>query len=200
MTEQTEFVLSQERQSRFWSLIRSSPISLLGTLILMCLIYPSFDNYLFTLFYMGIFGLNVSLKYVFKKIYDYLGIDYIPYIGQGSRPPGAHSCKSFVSVPLLPATSFGMPSGHSQLAWFFAIYGCFILCSNPVSYFSNNTMNQTLKIISCIGLITIAAIISYSRVFIEECHTPGQVCIGGLIGIGSALVAYIIKCAIMFIL
>jgi membrane-associated phospholipid phosphatase len=149
---------------------------------------------------MGTFGLNVSLKYVFKKIYDFLGTDYIPYIGQGSRPQGAHSCKSFISVPLLPATSFGMPSGHSQLAWFFAIYGCFILCSNPLSYFSNNTMNQTLKIISCIGLIIIATIISYSRVFIEECHTLGQVIIGGLIGIGSAIVAYIIKYAIMLIL
>jgi membrane-associated phospholipid phosphatase len=124
MSDSTELTLTKARQSGFWSLIRSTPISLLGAIVLINIIYPTPDNMMFMLFYMLTFGSNMIFKVIAQGIYTVLDTDYIPFIGQGSRPEGAHSCSSFISAPLLPATSFGMPSGHSQLGWFFAVYAC----------------------------------------------------------------------------
>ena len=124
ISDMSELSLTKERQSGFWSLIRSTPLSLLGALVLINIIYPTTDNLMFMLFYMLTFGSNMIFKVIAKGIYNILDTDYIPFIGQGTRPSGAHSCSSFISAPLMPATSFGMPSGHSQLAWFFAVYAC----------------------------------------------------------------------------
>ena len=124
ISDMSELTLTKERQSGFWSLIRSTPLSLLGALVLINIIYPTTDNLMFMLFYMLTFGSNMIFKVIAKGIYNILDTDYIPFIGQGTRPSGAHSCSSFISAPLMPATSFGMPSGHSQLAWFFAVYAC----------------------------------------------------------------------------
>jgi membrane-associated phospholipid phosphatase len=143
-------------------------------------------------------------KYIAQFIYRWIGIDYIPFIGQGTRPIGAYGCSSFISVPLIPATSFGMPSGHSQLAWFFAIYACLNIINLPINSYEfivsgiknlnwtniNWTNIKSKKFISCLALITLAAVISYSRVIIEGCHTTGQVIIGGLIGITMAFIGW----------
>jgi membrane-associated phospholipid phosphatase len=131
-------------------------------------------------------------KVIAKGIYDMFDTDYIPFIGQGTRPSGAHSCSSFISAPLMPATSFGMPSGHSQLAWFFTVYACLSII---YKWKNKITIELTKKkvILSCIALIVLAITISYSRVSIEGCHTTGQVVIGGLIGSVIALTAFWIK-------
>lgn len=199
MIDTNNLILSKTRQTEFWSLIRTSPITLLGTLILINIMYPTIDNYLFTIFYIITFGSNIIFKAIFKGIYTFFGIDYIPFIGQGTRPFNAHSCSSFVSIPLIPATTFGMPSGHSQLAWFFAIYACLNIINCNFDYFQGIYVdwNKKLKCISCIILIIIAIIISYSRVAIEECHTTGQVIIGGLLGIICAIIAFKIKLSII---
>lgn len=192
--------LSATRQTAFWSLIRSTPVSLLGTLVLINLIYPTLHNFIFLMLYIFTFGSNMIFKYIAQLIYKWLGTDYIPFIGQGSRPCGAFACASFISSPLIPATSFGMPSGHSQLAWFFAVYACLTILyatndhvattSNNLNIIVTNNWSKNKKILSCIALILLAFIISYSRVHIEHCHTTGQVIIGGLIGAGIALCSY----------
>ena len=198
MSDSTELTLTKARQSGFWSLIRSTPISLLGALVIINIIYPTTDNMMFMLFYMLTFGSNMIFKVIAQGIYTILDTDYIPFIGQGSRPEGAHSCSSFISAPLLPATSFGMPSGHSQLGWFFAVYACLSIiykCKNNWDSAVEWTKNK--KILSCIALILFALTVSYSRVSIEGCHTTGQVIIGGLIGTVIALIAFWIKTTVL---
>jgi membrane-associated phospholipid phosphatase len=197
MSVSTELILSKARQSTFWSLIRSTPISLLGALTLINIIYPTEPNLIFLILYLVTFGSNAIFKYIAQLIYRWLGTDYIPFIGQGTRPSGAYGCSSFISVPLIPATSFGMPSGHSQLAWFFAVYACLSIINLPLaSYKFSNISNfawsniKSKKVMSCIALIALAAIISYSRVSIEGCHTTGQVVIGGMIGSIMAIVGW----------
>ena len=137
MTTKKITILSIARQSTFWSLIRSTPISLLGTLILINIIYPTEPNLIFLILYLVTFGSNAIFKYIAQLIYRWLGTDYIPFIGQGTRPSGAYGCSSFISVPLIPATSFGMPSGHSQLGWFFAVYACLSIINLPLNAYSN---------------------------------------------------------------
>lgn len=186
----SELLLSNQRKTVFWSLIRSTPISLLGVLIIINIIYPTLYNFIFILLYLFTFGSNIIFKFISKSIYDILDTDYIPFIGKGTRPLGAHSCSSFISSPLIPATSFGMPSGHSQLAWFFAVYACLSIIYNDITGIE---WSKNKKIVSCILLLSLAIIISYSRVSIEECHTTGQVIIGAIIGISIALISFYIK-------
>ena len=194
-TDNYHLILSPQRQTQFWALLRSSPVSLFAVLLITSMQYPTIDNYLFIIFYMGTFALNGILKYIATTTYRILDIDYIPLIGQGSRPPGAHSCTSFITGPLEPASSFGMPSGHSQLAWFFATYSCLNIINCQFNYFQNLQIgwNPALQGLCCFGLILMASLISYSRVEIEHCHTRGQVFMGALVGIISACFAYKIK-------
>ena len=66
--------------------------------------------------------MNMLLKVLSKGTYNAIDTDYIFPFGQGSRPVGATNCGTFAFVSNPDALSFGMPSGHSQLAWFFSTY------------------------------------------------------------------------------
>jgi membrane-associated phospholipid phosphatase len=184
--------LAPIRNNKIWSLLRSTPVTIPSILIIISILYPTVDNYIFLAFILGTHILNVILKGGFQLIYYILDTDYIPLIGQGTRPPGAHSCGSFISVPLIPATSFGMPSGHSQLAWFFTTYACLNIINSRFDYFQNLQIhwNSRLQLLSVSGLIIFASMISYSRVYIEQCHTIGQVIIGGITGIITGCIAF----------
>ena len=57
---------------------------------------------------------------IFKPIYKLFGKPKLPYLGVGSRPAGAKSCH--FTLDDKGALSFGMPSGHSQMAWAIATY------------------------------------------------------------------------------
>ena len=73
------------------------------------------------------------------------------------------------------STSYGLPSGHSQIAWLFTTYKILNLeekNSRPIS----------------ILLIGLATLISYSRVRWAKCHTIQQVVLGGVFGIILATV------------
>jgi membrane-associated phospholipid phosphatase len=187
--------LSAARQSEVWSFIRTTPATFLMTLMLMSVMHPSVDNYLFTLFYILCFIANGGFKLGFKALYWLLNTDYIPLIGQGSRPAGAHSCSAFITVPLIPASTYGMPSGHSQLAWFFATYGCLHIINHEFTYFQGiyTNWNKYLQGLSCASLLVFATTVSYSRVAIEECHTTGQVVWGGILGTVFGCLSYIAK-------
>ena len=191
----SQLELSPIRNAPVWAFIRSTPVTIPAMLTLIAILYPTVENYIFLAFILGSHLLNVILKAGFLFIYYILNTDYIPFFGQGSRPLGAHSCSSFISVPLIPATSFGMPSGHSQLAWFFTTYACLSIINCRFDYFQNLQLhwNARLQLLSCSGLILFAGLISYSRVYIEYCHTPGQVITGGLIGIVTGCIAFKIR-------
>ncbi len=128
-----------------------------------------------------------------KPIYELLGKTNIPILGRGLRPEGANSCKFILDGS--DAKQFGMPSGHSQLAWTLATYIIFKIIYN--FKYEQDKMNKTFLIldyiwiiISCILIIISAFYISYSRVYIEGCHTIQQVIIGGILGIIIGFLIY----------
>jgi len=70
---------------------------------------------------------------------------------------------------------YGNPSGHSQFAWFFAVFWILYILNSKV--FSNPIAN----VLSCISLILIAIIVCWSRIYIG-CHKYSQVLLGSIIG------------------
>jgi membrane-associated phospholipid phosphatase len=183
------------RDTMFWSIIRASPFIYFAYGLLNIIVEPTFSSLFFTLSYGGIFIMNMLLKVLSKGIYNALDTDYIFPFGQGSRPKGATNCGTFAFVSNPDALSFGMPSGHSQLAWFFSTY--FIL-----KIWDDNFTEDTYSIYGMynklfnpriIILLVIAILVSYSRVKIEGCHTTGQVITGGVIGIISGFIVNYIE-------
>jgi membrane-associated phospholipid phosphatase len=125
-------------------------------------------------------------------LYKHLNIDTLPFIGYGKRPDGATNCGSYLVYPDKISISYGMPSGHSELSWFFATYIILDLIYN-----TDNT--KTIKIIPYYILFINSGLLlayaftnSYARVVIEKCHTKGQVIVGGIIGIIKGIILYYI--------
>jgi len=177
------------------TLARTSPLLCPILLFANCIIYPSFNSFYIFIMYNMIMLLNYFEKVlIFKPIYKLLGKTNIPIFGRGLRPEGANSCNFILDGK--DAKLFGMPSGHSQLAWTLATYIIFKIIYN----FKNkqDKIDKTFLIleyiwiiISCILVITTAFYISYSRVYIEGCHTIQQVIFGGILGIiGGFLMFY----------
>jgi len=166
------------------TLARYSPILYFYALLLYCIIQPSYSSlYLFISFNIIIIS-NILLKYISKSIYLLFNIETIPLLGIGKRPENATSCGTYLDGLL--STTYGMPSGHSQIAWSVAIY--FIL-KMIKKWYNNNKDTKPIAIVgymwlilSCIFILGIATYISYSRVYIEGCHTIQQVIIGGILG------------------
>lgn len=166
------------------TLARYSPILYFYALLLYCIIQPSYSSlYLFISFNIIIIS-NILLKYISKSIYLLFNIETIPLLGIGKRPENATSCGTYLDGLL--STTYGMPSGHSQIAWSVAIY--FIL-KMIKKWYNNDKDNKPITILgyiwlilSCIFILGIATYISYSRVYIEGCHTIQQVIIGGILG------------------
>jgi len=119
--------------------------------------------------------------------------------GQGERPCEYCSCGSFriletqsksslSSIDTIPISDchskenamveFGMPSGHAQIACSVATFW--------LLYLSNSNL---LGIWNSLYLILIALGVSLSRVLIN-CHTPGQVIVGGGLGVLTAIFNY----------
>ena len=127
------------------------------------------------------FGLFVSLmdvvnrgvKYGLKAYYG--DRETLPILGRGARPEGAMYCGSFVDVDSDGhSTSFGMPSGHAQLAIITAIFWTLYL-QNKFGWDIQNGITIGLLWIICV-------LMAYSRVYLN-CHTIQQVIFGGLLGL-----------------
>ena len=112
---------------------------------------------------------NNIFKQVAKKLYGKR--KSVSILGRGSRPEGACGCGLINDNK--PSTTFGMPSGHSQIAWSVSTYLILKYKSIPHIIF----------------LLTTAIYISFSRVQVG-CHTPAQVITGAVIGIFSGFIAY----------
>ena len=127
---------------------------------------------------------GVLKELILRPLYKYYGTTTFPILGRGLRPKGAMNCGDFITCPAKVSSTFGMPSGHSQLAWFTVVFIALWL----KQYYKRKLKNRNNKIKYYIGvstLIIIGLAISYSRI-IFGCHTIQQVVIGGLIGIGIA--------------
>lgn len=175
--------LSLERQSMWWSFIRSSPFTNMFYPLMLTIHKPERIHLYFLLCYIIVFITNGIEKSVFMIIYDILGVETLPFIGDGSRPEGASNCGTYLVYPDKPALSYGMPSGHSELAWFFSTY----IILDLVSKKTMTKNNKLLIFVLIILLISYAIVNSYARVKIEKCHTTGQVLVGAILGIIKAL-------------
>jgi membrane-associated phospholipid phosphatase len=180
-----------KRDHFFANIARLSPvISIL--LFLFYIIFQKTESSLYLLIILSIMSCsNIFIKnYISRPIYRL--IPGLNNIIQGTRPNDAMSC-SLVLDGELGSRTFGMPSGHSQIIWSIVVYILFKL------WYTKYYNNKTIKLVDYIIIINITIVllgyaiyVSYSRVYIEGCHTLLQVIIGGLIGmlISSIIIIY----------
>lgn len=119
---------------------------------------------------------------VFKSIYAYLGVTDLPLIGRGPRPEGATNCSFIPDTSGKPASSFGMPSGHTCDGFLAATFWTLYIWQStawPLHY----------KTIATAGLYGLAALEGESRVRMG-CHTWGQVVMGSLFGLLFGYIAF----------
>lgn len=167
------------RQSAFWNSIRATPVLVPVAGVLMMLLSPSVMAGGFTIGAVASTPINALLKILFKWLHYQINGDYkgTTFLGQGPRPVGAKGSGCFLEFPLKKSTSWGMPSGHSQLAWYVA--GFLI---GYIFIWRQHLFTTTHKAIACVVVILAALIVSFSRVWVDGVHTPGQVLVGGIIG------------------
>ena len=177
-----------ERNKLLPSLARLSP----AISIIIFLIYIIYDRYniVYLTIVLGIISLSnqVIKEYISRPLYN-----IIPKLNkfiQGSRPVNAVSCGLFLDGKKGSRT-FGMPSGHSQIIWSITIY---IL----LKLWNKEKKNKLLLWFISIVLILYALYVSYSRVYIDGCHTLPQVIIGSLIGILLSSLIYYLEVNIFY--
>lgn len=178
--------ITSERLNMGWSFIRSSPFTNMFYPLILFLHKPKSKYLYFLIAYILVFITNGIEKGISKYIYNIYGVDNFPIIGKGERPDGASNCGTYLVFPDKPALSYGMPSGHSELGWFFSTY----LILDLISYKSFRKYNSLILIISVTTLIVYAFINSYARVAIEQCHTTGQVLVGGFLGVLKGVILH----------
>lgn len=178
------------RTKPYWNFVRATPATYILVVILLFLGNPNkVTLYLLICYLVLTLSVPILKEIIFKPIYILLGKrdGKLPLLGYGIRPSGATDCGSFLKFDHKLATSFGMPSGHSQLTWIVATYLLCHLYFNRNNLFNDNQKlrqhRDKLNILFCITIILFSLSVSYSRVYIEFCHTLEQVIIGGLIGI-----------------
>ena len=174
------------------TLSRISPVLFFIGILLNCILYPSYESFYLFIIYFIVSISNHTFKEISKIIYNLLNTKSLSVLGSGSRPPNANSCAFILDNST--ATSYGMPSGHSQTAWTFATYFLLKIIKNWYNKYNNNKnisiIDYIWLVVSCILIFSSAIYISYSRVYIEGCHTLQQVIVGGFIGIVSGFLIY----------
>ena len=174
-----------KRTDLYPTLSRISPVICFYITLFNCIIFPSYNSFYLFVSYNIILGSNWFIKHlIFKPIYEHLGKKSLPILGIAKRPANAISCGTYLDGIL--STTYGMPSGHSQLAWSITTY---VILKMIKKWYNSDKENKPITILgyiwlilSCILIVGIAVYISYSRVYIEGCHTIQQVIIGGIIG------------------
>jgi len=105
-------------------------------------------------------------------------IDNIPLFGSCKRPIGAMNCGSFLNCEKKKSTSYGMPSGHSQVMGAATSYLYFYL--KHKTHIKKN--NKKLFYFIIVLLIFMNIYMAYTRVYVYKCHTIGHTIVGALIG------------------
>lgn len=129
----------------------------------------------FLLLLIGFTG-NTAINHILKHyiMKPLMGDKKYPVIGTGSRPKGARNCGLFDKSSITDVKSYGMPSGHSQMAGFFTAYSMSKLAEDKVS------KPFYITVASILGGCLI--FIMYSRIY-SKCHTLQQTLAGGLLGL-----------------
>jgi membrane-associated phospholipid phosphatase len=133
--------------------------------------------------------INHFVKKFFKWWYNKEGVEELWLIGRGERPEGAKHCGSFINENDMngKATSFGMPSGHSQMA---------ITVALMIIMFLGNKYGGDARNIIAMFIVAILAIgILISRWWMG-CHTWGQIAVGSVFGIIYGLIGWFVFKAI----
>ena len=150
---------------------RAYPLIIISSILLSYFLTSNTDLLLLGIFLSINDIINHYLKtLIFKPL---IGGKNLPFLGLGKRPVGAKNCGIFKKCPAEIATSYGMPSGHSQNAVFFSTYVILTLINSNFIY--------AIKVYGIVLFIFLALGIMYSRVYLK-CHTVQQVIAGGLIG------------------
>ena len=175
------------------TLSRISPGLLIILTLLNCIVNPGYHSFYLFVIMIALFPINWILKHlIVKPIYNLLKTEKIPLLGIGKRPNGATSCG--LTLDGIPSFSYGMPSGHSQLIW---SAGSYIICRIIDNWINNSKNNISITVLGYIWLVLSCSIVlitmiyvSYSRVYIEGCHTTQQVVVGGILGIVIGFIAF----------
>lgn len=163
-------------------LAKHSPLLYLLLSFLYMLFSPSaYSVYLFLSLLIVLLSNQIFKYLIFKPLYNILNTNTLPILGLGSRPGNTSTSRN-------DSRSFGMPSGHSQLA--FAITTYIILKMNNID--TNKKYNTYLKNSIIIMSIIVALYIAYSRIHIG-CHTIQQVIVGSIIGIGFGYLVFYLE-------
>ena len=187
------------RTKELWNITRSTPTLYLVVILTYFLINPSYLKLYLLVSYLGLNISNHILKQIFKIIYKLtVGVNQpMGILGLGRRPDKATDCASFLNFNNIKPKTYGMPSGHSQLSWCVVTYLLLHIYSKRDSLLKDFTKNNKLRkmylIIISLILITFATLVSYSRVYVEHCHTLQQVIVGGIIGIIFGFVIYYLQ-------
>jgi len=176
MNELTE--IAQVRQTQFWSAIRAAPVFIPAFTAMNLLYHPGQQSLNFLLGTGLVYVVNQGLKFVFRHLYTFAWLEPTlqGILGQGTRPSGATNSASFLVYPDKPSHTFGMPSGHSQTAWYLAAYMIGSLFRTPGT---TTTHLALTAMVTCIY----AGLVSYSRVYIDKVHTLPQVVLGAILGV-----------------
>jgi membrane-associated phospholipid phosphatase len=149
---------------------RASPVLMNFIMFLLTWILQDHDYLYFFIALICCDALNHITKYKISK--PLMGNKKYFILGTGTRPKGAKNCGIYKNGK--KATSYGMPSGHSQSASIFS----------TILFLQVNEMfiNEMLKALIQFGLIVFALSVMYSRVR-YGCHTVQQTIVGGTLGI-----------------
>ena len=154
----------------FGGILRSYPVIMMYSTIIMYILSSDLDFlYLLLVLLVGE-GINYNLKYNFFK--PIFGKD-IPLLGRGARPKGAKQCGLFITTKEKKLTSYGMPSGHSQNSALFLVFLILKILSE------NKLDSHSILKILFLAFWSFSVMISR---WIFNCHTIGQILVGGSLG------------------
>ena len=161
-------------------LMRGYPTFIVFASLLYSVLYADTTNFFFAIYLFCTDDLNhLTKEYIAKPIF---GNKKLPVFGYGKRPyPNAISS---MFPPDTPSKSYGMPSGHAQIAGVFSSYWSFKI-------WEDEEREENMKLLSIGFLIGLVLLVMYSRVYWMKCHTLQQVTLGGVIGTVLGYVFYI---------
>lgn len=109
------------------------------------------------------------------------------------RPANAGNCTGCGTFPVCAndcidvSGNIGMPSGHSMGAMMAATFWCWWI-------WRHGTGTLQSKIVRCALLVILALLVVISRTkYMENCHTPLQVTVGAILGVGAGTGFYFLE-------
>lgn len=149
--------------------------------ILIGIIFRVNFAWFFGLFLLVCDFINHFVKKLFRWMYG--DNETIWLLGRGIRPDGAKHCGSFINEYKMDgkATSFGMPSGHSQMAVTVGVM-LILFLYDKYGMDTYNLVSMSIVALLCVGILV-------SRWWMN-CHTVEQIFVGSVIGLIYGLVGW----------